>query len=542
MPTIQFKGKTFVQNHHLSVPHKILCIDKDKSYSKKPSLNDNLVIHGDNLEALKALLPLYANKVKCIYIDPPYNTGNEKWVYNDNVNSPMIQEWLGKIVEKDDMTKHDKWLCMMMPRLKILRELLSEDGAIFISIDDNEIHNLRLLCDEIFGDINFKNMMIIKRGVKNVQKQFSTIDRLNYGAEYILCYSKNPKLKFKHLEIELDQSKNSSWNNHWRGTDRPTMRYELFNIKPETGQWRWEETRSKSAIANYQKMIDDIGKNESDITQEEIDEWYITKTEEDDYPDLLRLSNNEKPEHYIPASDTILVSSLWTDLKPNGASQLKKIFGKKIFDTPKSIDLVIRIIQFICADDKDSIILDSYAGSGTTGHAVLEMNTNDKGNRKFILIEQEDYANEITAERIRKVLLGSNDIRKLNGSFSYVTLGEEVSKNKLLQGKNLPQYERLAEYVFYTATRESIELNVINKDKWFIGKSGYTKVYMIYEPKLDELKQLALTLSIMTEIKKHSKNSKAIVFAPAKYVDDATLQENDILFCQLPFEIYRIVK
>ncbi len=155
MAQLQFKGKTFVQNHHLLVKYHELVPIKSKSLTDKVSLNDNLVIHGDNLAALKALLPLYAGKVKCIYIDPPYNTGNEKWVYNDNVNSPMMQEWLGKVVDKEDLTRHDKWLCMMMPRLKLLRELLREDGAIFISIDDNEVHCLRMIMNEIFGAENF---------------------------------------------------------------------------------------------------------------------------------------------------------------------------------------------------------------------------------------------------------------------------------------------------------------------------------------------------------------------------------------------------
>ena len=156
MPTLQFKGKTFVQNHHLAVKYHQLVPKKDLSLTDKISLHDNLIIHGDNLKALKALLPTYAGKIKCIYIDPPYNTGNENWIYNDNVNSPMIQEWFKSqvSVDKEDLTKHDKWLCMMTPRLKLLKELLSSDGFIFISIDDNEIHNLRSLCDEIFGENN----------------------------------------------------------------------------------------------------------------------------------------------------------------------------------------------------------------------------------------------------------------------------------------------------------------------------------------------------------------------------------------------------
>lgn len=162
MATLNFKGKQFVQNHHLSVPYHQLVPKKDKSLTDKVRLDDNLIIHGDNLKALKALLPTYAGKVKCIYIDPPYNTGNENWAYNDNVSSPMTQEWLGKVIDKDDLTRHDKWLCMMMPRLHLLHELLQDDGVIFVSIDDNEIYHLRMLMDEIFGEDNFVECFIWK--------------------------------------------------------------------------------------------------------------------------------------------------------------------------------------------------------------------------------------------------------------------------------------------------------------------------------------------------------------------------------------------
>src|SRR3989344_6001333 len=173
MATINFKGKEIVRNHHLTIPYHELVPDEKKSLSNpstklgagKPSLNDNLIIHGYNLFLLKVFLPTYAGKIKCIYIDPPYNTGNEKWAYNDNVNSPMMKEWLGKVVDKDDLTRHDKWLCMMMPRLKLLRELLRDDGIIFISIDDNEQHHLRMLLDEVFYE-NFLGIISIVNNLK----------------------------------------------------------------------------------------------------------------------------------------------------------------------------------------------------------------------------------------------------------------------------------------------------------------------------------------------------------------------------------------
>ena len=150
MPTLNWIGKDKVINHHQDVPFKIL--EHQYGFSAENAKQDvstesgNMIIHGDNLEALKSLLPKYEGKVKCIYIDPPYNTGNEKWVYNDNSNHPKIKKWLGDVVGKegDDLSRHDKWLCMMYPRLKLLHKLLAEDGAIFISIDENEAHHLRL--------------------------------------------------------------------------------------------------------------------------------------------------------------------------------------------------------------------------------------------------------------------------------------------------------------------------------------------------------------------------------------------------------------
>ncbi len=196
MAGLNFKGKSFVQNHHLLVKYHQLIPRKDKSLTDKVSLRDNLIIHGDNLKALKALVPMYAGKVKCIYIDPPYNTGNENWVYNDNVNSPMMQDWLGKVVDREDLTRHDKWLCMMMPRLKLLRELLRDDGAIFVSIDDNEVHRLRSLMDEVFGEDNFVAMFVWKKSYGGGSKSHYVVGT----HEYILLYARRFE-SLAHFEL-----------------------------------------------------------------------------------------------------------------------------------------------------------------------------------------------------------------------------------------------------------------------------------------------------------------------------------------------------
>jgi|HigsolmetaAR203D_1030402.scaffolds.fasta_scaffold01338_14 adenine-specific DNA-methyltransferase len=548
MPTISFKGKSFVQNHHLTVKYHELIPEPEKSLTDKVSLHDNLIIHGDNLKALKALLPTYAGKIDCIYIDPPYNTGTEKWIYNDNVNSPMIREWLGKVVDKEDLSRHDKWLCMMMPRLKLLKELLSEDGVIFVSIDYNEIHHLTCLMNEIFGEENFRDAIIIRRGVKNVQAQFDTIDSLSNGYESILVYTKQPSRRFNKVYEDVEE-KPGSWNNHWRGTDRKTMRYELFGVTPTEGQWRWGKERSLQAIENYQMMLDELRqKGITNPTQEDIDKWYLEYVENNGEDiDLLRQNDNGTIEHFVPPTSKKLLSNAWFDLKPNGSSQLKKIFGRKVFDNPKSIDLVKRLIQF-ATENKEAIVLDSFAGSGTTAHAVLSLNKQDGGNRRFILIEMEEYAHEITAERVRRVIKGipkakDEELKQgLKGTFSFFRLGDPIEMEAILKGENLPSYEDLARYLFFTATGELFDPSVVDYEHHFIGSSRDYDVFLFYKPDLDYLKTTALTLEKAEEIARITIGSskKRLVFAPMKFLDQDYLDKYRIDFVQLPYEIYRM--
>lgn len=547
MPTIQFKGKSQVKSHHVTVSYHDLIPNKELSITENVVLNnDNLIIQGDNLKALKALLPTYAGKIDCIYIDPPYNTGNEHWVYNDNVNSPMIQEWLGKVVDKEDLCRHDKWLCMMMPRLNLLKELLHDEGVIFISIDYNEEHHLKSLMNEIFGEENYRDSIVIRRGAKNVQAQFETIDSLSSGYESILVYTKNPERRFNKVYAELEDVQDGGWNNHWRGTDRPTMRYELFGIKPETGQWRWGETRSIAAKENYEKLVKEFSENNIELSQENIDSWYLKYVEETgDEIDLLRLSVNGKPEHYIPPTDKKLLSNLWYDLKPNGQNQLKAIFNKKVFDTPKSVDLIKRLIKFGVMKD-EALILDSFAGSGSTGHAVLEYNQEEGTKHKFILIEMEDYVKELTAERIRRVIKGVPNAKSkvlkdgLGGTFSYFELGEAIEFDKILSGENLPSYESLARYLFYIATGEEFKQEAVDVENNFIGSTSKYDVFLFYKPDLDYLKSTSLNIDKAEQIASFKPNRNRIVFAPMKFLDEEYLDKYKIRFAKLPYEIYSI--
>ncbi len=549
MPTLQFKGKNIIWNHHLAVPFHTLDEVPELNYNPEKA-NGNMIIEGDNLIALKALLPQFAGKVKCIYIDPPYNTGNDNgenkgWIYNDNVNSPLLKDWFKTEVNRDDLSRHDKWLCMMVPRLKLLRELLSDDGAIFVSLDDNELHNFRRIMDEIFGEENFKNIVIIRRGIKSVQAQFETVDKLNYGFEYLVIYTRNPKFRFKKFEIELENGKEGSWNNHWRGTDRPTMRYEIFGITPETGQWRWGKERSLVAIENYNEMLEELNISDEDITQEQIDTWYKNKCEESgEELDLLRLSNNGKPEHFIAPSESKLASNLWSDLKPNGSSQLKAIFKKKVFNNPKSVDLIKRVIKFIEGDEENITVLDSFAGSGTTMHAVMELNKEDGGNRKCVMVQMpenseaepdKNICKDITRERVKRAI----DKYGYDSGFKYYRLGIPLDAETMLAGQ-LPTYNQFAKYVYYLCTGENLEAeNIIKEKDFYVGEYGKQAIYLVYKQDYETLTRLALNLTLAEKIKEQQPGKKRIVYAPSCFLDEEYLTDNQIEYVGIPYNLFQ---
>jgi adenine-specific DNA-methyltransferase len=543
MPSIQFKGKALVQNFHLLVPYHELKPVKAKSLTAKPSLHDNLVVHGDNLKALKALLPYYDGKVKCIYIDPPYNTGNEGWVYNDNVSSPMMQEWLGKVVDREDLTRHDKWLCMMMPRLKLLRQFLTDDGAIFVSIDDNEVHRVRELMDEVFGEANFVAQFIWQKmdsPSRNAQDRV-----VSEYHEYVVAYARSAErvqllrqLRESILEAypltlpDGRKARRRQLRKNGKGArreDRPTLWYPLkapdgskvLPIAPEGWEGRWvlQETSWKERTARG------------------LTEWI--KRESGWMPYYIEVA----PENPIAPWST-----LWTDVDQNRQAQaeITSIMGTDIqFQTPKPSSLVRRIISI--ATEEDDIVLDAFAGSGTTGHAVLAENLSDGGSRSFVLIENEDFANTMTAERIRRVIKGvpkakDEALQKgLGGSFTYVEVGNAMQLESLLKGSKLPAYADLASYVFYTSTGEDFDAKQIDRKTGFIGESTEYDVYLFYEPDMEYLKNTALTLDMARNLPKGS-GKKRLVFAPTKYLDSIHLEMTRVEFCQLPFEIYKAIK
>lgn len=536
MAVLNFKGKTFVQNHHLAVKYHQLVPQKDKSLTNKVSLNDNLIINGDNLKALKALLPTYAGKIKCIYIDPPYNTGNENWVYNDNVNSPMMQEWLGKIVDKEDFTRHDKWLCMMMPRLKLLKELMKDDGVIFASIDDNEVHHLRMLMDEVFGEDNFLAQL-------GWQKVYSPKNQSTYFSndyEFILSYAKDiqsTQINLLPRTEEMDAryiNPDNDPRGPWKPGDLVSTEERIeghYIIKsPLTGK-EFDAQQGKHWAFSQENMSERLKDNRI---------WFGKGG--NSFPSLKQFLNEVKQGR--KASTLLLYKEFGhTD---ESKKEIKMIFSEHeeaVFSTPKPTRLIRNLL--ILGAEKDSIILDSFSGSGTTAHAVLDLNKEDGGSRRFILVECEDYADKITAERVRRVIKGipsSKDEKLkqgLGGTFSYFELGDPIEMESILEGEKLPGYLELARYVFYTATGEEFVPGKVDEERNFIGESKDYEVYLFYKPDIEYLRTTALTLDKAKNLGEY-KNKKRLVFAPSKYLDHDYLLEYHIDYCQLPFEIYKL--
>ena len=573
MPTLDWIGKKKVVNHHLDVPFRVL--EKKYTYSadNKSKESENKIIHGDNLEALKSLLPEYEGKIKCIYIDPPYNTGNEGWIYNDNVNDPRIKKWLGEVVgkESEDFTRHDKWLCMMYPRLKLLQKLLSEDGAIFISIDDNEQANLKLICDEIFGSGNF---------VANVSWQRTYSPRndskgISQETEYVLVYSKTPDWQPKRLpRTEKMNSKYKNPDNDvapWRTSDAfapsaATHQGMVYAIQhPFTGQliypykgacWPLQQEKMFAEISKwgeyeYKDLHDEKERAEvcgisSDEVRKGVLGIILKKSVEESKKIAQEIYDKGKwpkffftnkgqggiaRKTYLDATDGRVVTNFWNyeEVGHTDAAQkeIKAIFGEKLFDTPKPSTLIERILQI--ATDKDSIILDSFAGSGTTAHAVLNMNKADGGNRKFILIEMMDYAETITAERVKRVIKGYADKEGTSGDFNFYKLGEPLLINNLLNEK--VDTQTIREYIWFTETNSKFTESKADENKYFLGNSFGAAYWFYYEKE----KATTLDIEFLSTIK--GKYEQYIIYADICLIPQELLQKNNIIFKKIPRDI-----
>jgi adenine-specific DNA-methyltransferase len=626
MTELTFKGKEFVYNHHLAVPFRPLVPHADKGIGPV-SLDGNLIIHGDNLHALKALLPLYAGKVDCIFIDPPYNTGNEGWSYNDNVNAPMIKEWLdSNPIGIEDGLRHDKWCAMMWPRLRLLHELLSENGAMFVSIDDNELSALIRLLSDIFSReptavIPVVNNLKGRNDKKNFARAHEYVvvfDKGNFTARGLPLTEEQLK-EYKHTD-DRDEKYALRDLRKRGGADTRELRPKLFfpiyfnaengvaslerqsssdvEVLPlkkdgTEGCWRWGkkkvganlgiiELRSGNGApgASYRVYLNpdaQLGEPSSD-DEDEIED--IDGGDEDEGEGAERTSKSK---------------SFWTgpELSTDGANKILKAImsgtGMK-FDYPKPVPLIERILAI--GANRDALILDSFAGSGTTAHAVLEANKRDGGTRRFILVEMEDYADRLTAERVRRVINGydfkgtrktelvrerlnwralsnSGDlvhkvaaienlhgheydrIKKevkdgelivtgekivaeraegLGGAFTYCTLGDPVELDKVLSGETLPPYAGLGAALFHMATNRALDPAAVREEDFYLGATEGQHVWLIYKPDLDWLKtpEAALTLSRAKAFAATDPAKRHLVFAPARYVSQKMLAEQNI--------------
>lgn len=381
--------------------------------------SENLYIEGDNLEVLKLLQTSYAGKVKMIYIDPPYNTGHD-FVYRDrfSLTQKELDDQAGafdsdgnrfEVNDSSEARYHSNWCSMMYPRLKLARNLLRDDGVIFISIDDNEVTNMRKLCDEVFAETNFRNVLYVRRRTKSLNSQFadSGLASLNVGLEYVLVYAKTETFIMTALRRKKEGAPDKGrWDVFWSNADRPTMRYDVLGFTPASGQWRTSKEKADVAVANYKTYQAEF---EAQLSLEE----YWRKTGIEDF--IRRIPNgtgkNGGVQHWIPPSDTMLRTSNWSDIE---VSEISKEFDLP-FDNPKNKQLPLELLKLAGAS-VDSLILDFFSGSATTAHAVMQLNAEDGGNRKFIMVQlpepcDEDseaakagYANicEIGKERIRR--------------------------------------------------------------------------------------------------------------------------------------------
>jgi adenine-specific DNA-methyltransferase len=592
---LNFKGKEFVYNHHLAVPFRPLVPDESKGIGPV-ALDGNLIVHGDNLHALKALLPLYAGKVDCIFIDPPYNTGNEGWAYNDNVNAPMIREWLeSNPIGIEDGLRHDKWCAMMWPRLRLLHSLLKDGGFFFASIDHNEAHNFRSLLDEIFGEGCFiANVAWQKRTSPEARK------RLGPAHDTILVFQKTGE-ESKLSKLSRSEDQEAEFSNPDNDRKGPWVSTDITGQNPDPNKRK--DQQYKIELGNSEWIDPPRGRC-----------WAMLE------PEYLKLKSEgriwfgvngdarPRVKTYLSESEGVSSWTWWPNDEVGHNQEAKKeiqnILDDESFDYPKPVRLIGRILDL--ALPRDGIILDSFAGSATTAHAILEANKRDSGNRRFILVEMEDYADKLTAERVRRVINGYaftgtqrtellrdnitwtklknadklteaveaietlhgheyDTIKKtvkngelivtgekavkdktegLGGNFTYCTLGDPVELDKILSGETLPSFDGLGSVLFHMATAQAFDPAAMREDDFYLGTVEGQHLWLIYKPDLDWLKspEAALTLKRAKDFAATDTDARHLVFAPARYVSQKMLSEQNIPveFVPLPFALYRI--
>ena len=583
MPTLEWIGKSKVINHHQEVPFRVL--ERKYSFDENGQHNEdngseNMIIRGDNLEALKALLPRYEGRVKCIYIDPPYNTGNEGWVYNDNVNDPKIKKWLGEVVGKEgeDLTRHDKWLCMMYPRLKLLQKLLADDGVIFISIDDTEYANLKLICDEIFGSNCFVSNISWQRTYSTRNDSKGIVNEV----EHLVVYSKlpdwNPNKLPRTAEMDAKYKNPDNDRTLWQ-TDNAfapgaaTHQGMVYAIQhPFTGKmlypangrcWTFGQDQMLEIMRGWcgyeLRDLNDAheravvcGVPESDVRQgvqaivlSESLEISAQKAQavydRGQWPRFFFTKGGKggiARKIYLENVGGKLPTNFWAFAETGHTDEAKKemlaIFdGKATFDTPKPH----RLIEFVLkvAGNENALVLDSFAGSGTTAHAVLNMNKADGGHRKFILVEMMDYADSITAERVKRVIRGYGDgknaVEGTGGNFSFYDLGEPLLHGDVLN-ENVG-VEKIREYVYFTDTKASLPESHPD-EPYFMGVHIGSAYYFYYE------KQAVTTLNREFLHTVKTEADAYVIYADLCTLSEAELEKYHITFKKIPRDITKL--
>lgn len=574
MPSLNWIGKEAVEHHHREVPYRLVHCDGDLSAGDPDA--GNLLVQGDNLEALKALTPYYAGEVKCIYIDPPYNTGNEGWVYNDAVASPEIKAWLGSVVgkEADDLSRHDKWLCMMYPRLNLLKDFLKPEGAIAVSIDENEISSLLMLMDEIFGRQNRVGTMVWQKGKKGDSKLLPTVH------EYIVIYARNKALlterevKWRRRKAGADEvlahyqtiredlypdhdairaemmkwyrslakddprksHKHYNWSDDrglyfaadFAGPDdgresRP--RYDIRHPKtqkpckmPSTG-WRWEEDTTKLALAEVPARIH-FGKTHATIP--------------------CRKS-------YLFEVDKEPLQSVFYKDGRAATLQVEGLLGAGAFQFPKDVDVLVDLLSILTEDG--DLILDSFAGSGSTGHAIFKMNAMGKPKRRFILVEMdENTASQKTAKRLSLAIEGYKEqvkpfrqVEPLGGGFRYCRLGVPLF-NEFGDIDSDVSFSDLAAHVFFAETGAPIPAKA-QVGNPYLGKQGKKTVYLLYAQGLEGTPREALgnvlTPDALVALPAPPEGFEGtrIVYAEGTTVSPDRLKAESVVFKQIPYQI-----
>lgn len=494
MPTLDWEGKVDALNAAKKIPHRLLEFDSSLSCGE----GENLIVQGDNLVVLKSLLPIYRGRVKCIYIDSPYNTHSAFEHYDDNL-------------------EHSTWLSMMYPRLELLREFLSDDGAIFISIDDNEQAYLKVICDEIFGRDNF----VANIAVVNNLKGRSDAKYIATAHENLIIYRREnfntngvpiPEEYLKEYKLEDSGGKYRLQGLRKRGAnsrreDRPNMFYPFFYDEGRNVLSVDELLGAIEILPHLSDGLDGRWRWGKDTARERLNELIVQKVKGRGEYDVFQ-------KDYLPNDGVrrIKPKSFWvgTEFSSDaGTLEIKSILGKGSFNNPKPLGLLEYILQQ--ATDKNSLVLDAFAGSGTTAHAVINLNNSDGGNRKFILIEKNDYCKTITAERVKRV----------GGSFNFYRVGEKLFDET---GAINPAvtFQQLATYIWFKFTGTPY----IEKNSPLIGVHDGAAYYLL---------RGKLTTEILATLPPH--DGAKIIFGAACRISAENLKSLGITFKQIPKEI-----